>query len=357
MNTRLTCLLSVVLGFSLSPTLLLAAEKFSYKDNVFDVRNGCVGIQKEQPLALNEVVLVFSYEDTLTTGKVVGFVPMAKAKEVFSVPLTPDGKWPRDNIRNDNPLWEEIGCFDTLSANGEGYTAIARIKPVKEYSSGIVVRGLPANAWVLSGLGKPVRMAVKNNPYAELVRHLTGACYAPDSRVEVSKTKELNGRSITQLIIGNMKKVSPEKREQLVKEQWELRTKEYFSDRSKAHWEQHPGYKKEQLEKIDSEIKGTDFYESADICRFFLDGKLLLSANTLRVESGHDTSWGTLQYDSGQWPFLRESSLGFISLDKGKNWDAVFMAYGMETTNFIIQSLDSDIAKITHYHGSTPSFR
>jgi hypothetical protein len=347
-------LLSVVLGVSLTPTLLSAAGKFSYKDNVFDNNQGCVGIQRGQSLTLNEEVMILLRDGPHTTGKVVGFVPMAKAKEMFSAPLV-DGTWPRDNIRNDKPLWEEIGCFDTLSAGDDGYTAIAKIKIMTDDPYGIAIRGLPASAWVLSGLGKPVPMAVKDNPYVELVRHLTGACYAPDSRIEVSKTKELNGRSITQLVIGNMKKVSPEKREQLVKEQWELRTKEYFSDRNKAHWEQHPGYKKERLEKIDSEIKGTDFLESADICRFFLDGKRILKTDVRRVESGPHPSWGNLQYDSSQWPFLRESSLGFISLDEGKNWDAVFMAYGMETTNFMIQSLDS--ASVTHYHGFTPSFR
>lgn len=345
-----------ILSAMLFASTAVSAGKFSYKDNVFEIKQGCVGIQKGQSLTLNEEVLVFLRGAPHTTGKVVGFVPMAKAKKMFSVPLV-DGKWwPRDIISKDKPLWEEIGCFDTLSAGDDGYTAIAKIKIMTDDPYGIVIRGLPADAWIYSGLGKPVAMAVKDNPYVALVRHLvTDACYAPHSIVEISKSNELNGRSIVQLVIGRGKKVSPERREQLMKAEWEQESEQYVNERSREHWLRFPDYKKEQLEKIDRKIKGKDYFESANVCRYLLDGKRVLKADTISVESGPHPSWGDLQYDSSQWPFLREDSLAFISLDEGKNWDAIFMAYGMETTNFMIQSLAS--APVTHYHGFTPSFR
>ncbi len=321
---------------SLVPALLSAAGKFSYEGNTFDQRHGCAGSFDTKPfLVLNEKVWIFSSDSSHIAGEVVSIVPMAKAKEIFSGP----------NAYGTAFVDEEIECFRTLFADREGHTAIARIKPAGADSLGVVIRGLPANAWLLSGLGKPVSMTVKDNPYVESVRHLvTDACYAPDSRVEVRKSPVLNGRSIVQLVIGKAKKVSLEKRRQII----EKKSLEYET----AHYKRFPEYKKEQIDKIE----GTDFFESAEICRFFLDGKRALKADTFSHASGLNRDWGReVILDSRDWPYLRESSLGFISLDEGKNWDAVFIAYGMETTNFMIQSLDS--ASVTHYHGAAPSFR
>ncbi len=320
----------------LAPALLLAAGKFSYEGNTFDHVRGCAGYYGKKPfLALNEKVWLFSRDSSHVAGEVVSIVPMAKAKAIFSGP----------NAYGTASVDEEIECFRTLFADREGYTAIAKVKPVGDDSLGVVIRGLPANAWLLSGLGKPISMTVQDNPYVESVRHLvTDACYAPDSIVQVSKSPVLNGRSIVQLVIGKAKKVSLEKRGQII----EKESLEYETE----HYKSFPAYKKEQIDKIE----GTDFFESAEICRFFLDGKRVLKADTFSHASGLNRDWGhEVILDSRDWPYLREDSLGFISLDEGKNWDAVFMAYGMETANFMIQSLDS--ASVTHYHGFTPSFR
>lgn len=327
---------ALAIASSLASVLLSAAGKFSYEGNTFHHRRGCAGSFDTKPfMVLNEKVWIFSIGSSLVAGEVVSIVPMAKAKEILSGP----------NARETAFVDEKIECFRTLFADREGHAAIAKIKPAGDDSLGVVVRGLPANAWLLSGLGKPVSMTVKDNPYVESVRHIvTDTCYAPDSRVEVRKSPELNGRSIVQLVIGKAKKVSLEKRKQIIEKQ----SLEYET----AHYKRFPEYKKERAD----EIEGTDFFESAGICRFFLDGKRVLKADSFSHVSGLNRDWGhEVLLDSRDWPYLRESSLGFISLDEGKNWDAVFIAYGMETTNFMIQSLDS--ASVTHYHGDAPSFR
>lgn len=334
----------LAIAASLAPALLLAAGKFSYKENSFDYVNGCVGFykhRKEPFLALNEKVWIFSRDSRPVAGEVVGFVPMAKAKEKLGFP---DSRKP--DVADDEIGTDDIRCFRSLFADRDEYAEIVKIKPAEADPYGIVIRGLPADAWVLPGLEKPVPMAVKDNPYVDSVRHLvTDACYAPDSRVEVRTSPVLNGRSIVQLVIGSAKKVSLEKRGQIIEKEVQGVEKSY----KKFAW---PEYKKKKIE----EMERTAFFESAEICRFFLDGKRVLRADTFSHVSGRNPDWGhEVMLDSRDWPYLRESSLGFISLDEGKNWDAVFMVYGMETTNFMIQSLDS--ASVTHYHGATPSFR
>lgn len=321
---------------SLVSVLLSAAGKFFYEGNTFDHRHGCVGsFDTKSFLVLNEKVWIFSVDSSIVAGEVVSIVP--KAKEILSGP----------NAHGTAFVDEKIECFRTLFADRDRHKTIVKIKPAADDSLGIVIRGLPANAWLLSGLGKPVFMTAKDNPYVESVRHLvTDACYAPDSRVEVRTSPVLNGRSIVQLVIGKAKKVSLEKRRQIIKE----KSLEYET----AHYKKFPEYKKELLDKIE----GTDFFESVEICRFFLEGKRVLKADSFSHVSGLHRDWGhEVLLDSRDWPYLRESSLGFISLDEGKNWDAVFIAYGMETTNFMIQSLDLDSASVTHYHSYTSSFR
>lgn len=323
MNRKILFTVSALaIAASLVSALLSAAGKFSYEGNTFDHRHGCTGSFDTKPfLVLNEKVWIFSSDSSHVAGEVVSIVPMAKAKEIFSGP----------NAYGTAFVDETIECFRTLFADREGHTAIAKIKPAGDNSLGVVIRGLPANVWLLSGLGKPVSMTVKDNPYVESVRHLvTDACYAPDSRVEVRKSPVLNGRSVVQLVIGKVKKVSLEKRGQII----EKASREFETE----HYKRFPEYKKERIDEIDRK----DFFESAEICRFFLDGKRVLKSDTFSHASGVDKDWGhEVQLDSGDWPYLRENILGFISLDEGENWDIVKTTSGMESSSYWILSLDS----------------
>jgi hypothetical protein len=332
---------------------LQAADEFSYNNkNTFMERDNCLGIYPGTSLVPKEKLWRFLAEGFPRfakppfIGEVSHTISAAKAKEKFDSPDIV--KRPSfERVWNDKPLWAEIGCFHTLDADNQGYETLARIIPESKdsMSIGFAIRGLPAGAWVLQGLGKPVSMAVKDNPYVELVQHLvTDACHAPDSLIYVRKSSILNGREIVQLSIGKVKKVSPEKRKQILEE----KTREYQTE----HYKKFPAYKKERVD----EVERKDYFESAEICQFFLDGRRVLKEEKISRLAGEDRESGyETELDSDSWIDMHDDTLGFISLDEGKNWDVLHLVYGMETVNFMIHSLDS--SSVTHYHESIRSFR
>lgn len=330
-----------------------AADKFSYsKENTFTEKDSCIGSGPGTSLAPKEKFRRFLMKGPIESGRppfsgeVSHIISAAKAKEKLKISIIMtsnvnplyDGHvayWEAvKEAEKDKPLWAEIGCFHTLDANNGGYETLARLTPEYKYSMGVAIRGLPANAWVIQGQGETISMYVKNNPYVELVRHLvTDACYAPDSRIEASRSSMLNGHSILHLVIGKAKKVSPEKRKLLIEKEIKERLQHYVPD--------HPTLPQTK-KRLTDEIEGKDFFESVEICRFFLDGKRVLKSDTFSHASGVDKDWGhEVQLDSGDWPYLRENILGFISLDEGENWDIVKTTSGMESSSYWILSLDS----------------
>lgn len=305
-------------ALALLPSAVMAMDKKAVygKENVFDVVGGCIGAGPGTVLSLKEKFRMFLRDDgpfdsktPPDTGEVSRAISAKEAAEKFKS-FASATKSSFDRVYHDKPLWEEIGCVHILRSEDAVGGTLARITPATDDSYGLAIRNLPAQTWVLQGLGKPVSMSVKGNPYVETVKHLvTGACYGPDSRVEVSETSVLNGRSIVQLVIGKVKK----------------------------------------------NAQNGAYLDSAENCRFFLDGKRVLMTETFSHVAGPNPSWGEITLEDKDWPFLRESNLGFISLDAGKTWEAIQMLYGMETVNYIIMGIDKEGTR--YHHGSTPAFR
>jgi hypothetical protein len=168
----------------------------------------------------------------------------------------------------------------------------------------------------------------------EVVRPLvTDACYAPDSLVRVRKFPIRNGRSIIQLDIGKAKKVSPEKRKRNLEEEMR-RVESVFA---KWAW---PEYKKKKLE----EWERKDFLESVEICRFFLDEYRVLKAEKISRRTGVDERVDTApDLDTDNWADTTNSAIGFISLNEGKDWDALFVDVGWEGIGYSIVRLNGSV--------------
>jgi len=215
-----------------------AEVEFSYDKNTFINYWSCLGIYPGTSLGLGEKVWFFSKDQSPTPGKVDHVIPAADAKKRFDA-------LGFDKVYKDKPLWAEIGCAHYF--RGDMPESLARVSPEPADSSsiGFAIRGLPAGAWVAEGKGESVAMDVKDNPYVESVRHLvTDACYAPDSLVRMKRFPVREGRAIVQLDIGNVKKVSAEKRKQNIEEEMQRAERVY----TKQAW---PEYKKKELEALE----------------------------------------------------------------------------------------------------------
>lgn len=308
-----------------------AEVEFSYYGNTFINYDSCFGLYLEASLRLDEKVWIFSKDLSPMLGKVVHVIPAANAKKRFD-------DLGFDKVYKDKPLWAEIRCAHSF--RGDMPVSLARVAPEPKDSDalGFAIRRLPAGAWIAGGKGDSVAMGVKDNPYVGLVRHLvTDACYVPDSLIRVREFPVRKGRSIIQLDIGKVKKVSPAKRKQKIEE--EMRQ----AERGYAKWA-WPEYKKKTLEKWEKK----DFVESVEICRFFLDEKRVLKAEKISRSTGVDERVDTApDLDTDNWAETTDSAIGFISLNEGKDWDVLFVGVGWEGINYVIQRLDGSVV---HYN-------
>ncbi len=308
-----------------------AEVEFSYYGNTFINYGSCLGLYPEASLRLDEKVWIFSKDLSPTLGKVVHVIPAADAKKKFD-------DLGFDKVYKDKPLWAEIRCAHSF--RGDMPVSLAQVAPEPKDSDalGFAIRGLPAGAWIANGKGESVAMDVKGNPYVGLVRNFdTDACYAPDSLIRVRQFPIRNGRAIFQLDIGKIQKVSPEKRKQKIEE--EMRRVE--SVYAKWAW---PEYKKKTLEKLERK----DFFESVEICRFFLDEKRVLIAEKISRTTGVDERVDTApDLNTDNWADTTASAIGFISLNEGKDWDVLLVDVGWEGINYVIQRLNGSVV---HYN-------
>jgi hypothetical protein len=233
-----------------------------------------------------------------------------------------------DAVAKDKKLEEEIGCVQWF--RGDMPESLARVDQ-KAGGVGFVIRGLPTGTWIAEGKGESVAMAVKDNPYVEVVRHLvTDECYAPDSLIRVKRFPVRQGPVIVQLEIGKFKKASPEKQKQMIQEEME-RVERIFA---KWAW---PEYKKKALE----ELEKNGFVESVQICRFYLDGKRVLKAEKISRGTEVDEQIDAARdLDPDHWSDTTDSAIGFISLNEGKDWDALFVDLREDEIGYSIKRLN-----------------
>lgn len=316
-----------------APVPAQAGIEFSYGKNTFINYWSCLGIYPGASLANNEQVWVFSMDQSPMIGKVVHVTPAADAQKRFNA-------LGFKKVYADKPLWVEIGCAHSFS--GDMPESLARVTPEPEDSSiGFAIRGLPASAWIAEGKGDSVAVDVKNNPYVEAVRHLVSdACYVPDSLIRVRQFPiNKKGHAITQLDIGKAKMVSPEMRKQNIEKEMRHVEESYH----KWEW---PEAKKKKLE----EWKRKDLVESVEICRFFLYRNRVLKAEIISRRTGVDERVDTpTDMNTDNWADTTTSAIGFISLNKGKDWDVLFVNVGWEGINYSIEQLNGSAV---HYSRS-----
>lgn len=310
-----------------APVVARTGGEFSYGKNTFINYWSCLGIYPGTSLWLEEKVWIFSKELPPTQGKVVHVIPAAGAQKRFDA-------LGFDKVYKDKPLWAEIGCVHSF--RGDMPEALARVTPDSENSDslGFAIRGLPEGAWIAEGKGESVAMDAKDNSYVEVVRPLvTTACYAPDSLIRVKQFPVRTGHTIIQLDIGKAKKVSPEKRKQNLEEEMQ-RVERVFA---KWAW---PEYKKKTLEEWEKK----DFLESVDICRFYLDEKRVLKSEKISRRTGVEERVETApDLNTDNWADTTTSAVGFISLNEGKDWDALFLNIGWEGIGYSIERLNSSV--------------
>ena len=305
-----------------------AAGEFSYDKNTFINYWSCLGTYPGTSLGLQEQVWVFSKGFSPTLGKVSHVISAAEAKKRFD-------DLGFNKVYDDKPLWAEIGCAHYY--RGDMPEALARVTPeLGDSDIGFAIRGLPAGAWISQGKGESVAMGLKDNKYVEAVRQLvTDACHAPDSLVRVKRFPVSQGHEITQLDIGKVKLFSPEKRKQVIEEEMQEAEKQY----AKWAW---PEYKKEKRE----ELEENDYVESVEICRFFLDGTRVLKSEKISRSTGVDERVDTApELDTENWADTTGSAIGFISLNEGKDWDALFVDVGWEGINYSIERLNNSVVQ------------
>lgn len=297
---------------------------FSYEKNAFIKFNHCYGVYPGTSLLLKDKVWIFSDNISPIFAEVVHVVPAAPAKMKYD-------SLGFNKVWNDKPLWADIGCVHSF--RGDMPELLARVSPEPEDSSyaGFAIRGLPADVLIAKGPGVSVPINEKGSPYVGMVRHLvTDACYAPDSLIRIRQFPIGKGRSVVQLDIGKAKMVSPEmKRQKIDKEM-----REHEASHEKWAWPEH-------RKKILEQMERKNFVESVEICRFFLDGKRVVKSEKISRRTGADERVDTApDLDTDNWADTTTSAIGFISLNDGKDWDALFVDIGWEGINYSIQRLD-----------------
>lgn len=310
-----------------------AEARFSYAKNTFMVYDDCLGIYPGTSLRLGEKVAIFSMDQSPAVGEVTHVISAVEAKSRFDA-------LGFDNVWKDKRLWAEIGCAHGF--RGDLPESLARMTSESGHTSslGFAIRGLPAGAWISEGKGESVAMQVEGNTYVGLVRHLlTDSCYAPDSLIRVRKFPIGKGRTIVQLDIGTIKKLSPEKRRLKIEE--EMRHAE--SAYAKRAW---PKYKKKEMERLEKK----DFVESVQICRFFLDGKHVLREKKISRRTDVDERIDTPpDLNTDNWADTTKSAIGFVSLNEGRDWDALFVDAGWEGINYDIERLNGSVVQYSRF--------
>lgn len=305
--------------------------EFSYEKNTFINYYNCLGIYSGTSLDPDEKIWMFSKDQSPTLGKVVHVIKAADAKKRFDA-------LGFNKVYSDKPRWAEIGCVHSF--RGDMPESLARTSPESKDSSnlGFAIRGLPAGAWISQGKRDSASMDIKDNPYVGLVRHLvTDACYASGSLIRVREFPIRKGRTIIQLDIGKVKNVGPEKRKQKIDEEIQRVESVY----AKWAW---PEYKKKTLE----EWERKDFIESVEICRFYLDGDRVLKDEEISRRTGVDERVDTApDLNTDNWADTTDVAVGFISLNEGKDWDALLVDVGWEGIHYSIQRLNSSVV---HYN-------
>jgi hypothetical protein len=198
---------------------------------------------------------------------------------------------------------------------------------------GLAIRNLPTKAWIAQGHGESVPMALTDNPYVAMVRHLTtSACLAPGSLARMRKFPVREGREIIQMDIGKLKYLSLEARKQKIAAELQRREGQYY----KWAW---PEYK----QKIRVELEKTDFVESAEICRFYLDGTHILGVKNFTRQFGDESNGYVDEFDSESWAQTFDEAIGFVSLNEGQDWDVLLVDVGFDVIDYSIERSDGSI--------------
>lgn len=207
----------------------------------------------------------------------------------------------------------------------------------KGIGRGFAISNLPTTAWIAQGFGESVPIALTDNTYVATVRHLTTpACLAPGSLASMRKFPVREGRDIIQLDIGKLKYLSPEARKQMIAA--ELKDKE--NSYEKWAW---PKEKQNVLARLEKK----DFVESAEICRFYLDGSHILGVKNFTRQFGDESNGYVDEFDSKSWANTFDEAIGFVSLNEGQDWDVLFVDVGFDAIDYSIKRSDGSIE---HYN-------
>jgi hypothetical protein len=274
-------------------------------------------------------------------SRVVDVVSIQKKHDAFRL----------TKAHEDKALLEEVPCIGSLYSFEPRFIAEIARESLNRDGYGIVVRGLPANVLIANGPGTPARLEMDKSPYAPLVKHLAAeACRAPGSTAQSRTFQAGAGRELVQLEFAKIEKLSPATRKKYIEEAMR------GVDQEEAMWSKHPGHYKtakewmEYRQEVTAATEKKEYAESMDVCQVFLYGNRVLKTNKIEHRPGPNYSM------DGRIHISRIERggdvLGFISLDNGKDWDMLHLAYGYESVNYIIQRI-SDSAEL--FTGSSSS--
>lgn len=311
-----------------SSPALTAVAGFTYDTNTFVIYNDCLGVYPGASLQPQEEVWSFAPP---TQGRVTRVIPAATAREKLE-------KMGFRTKAEDPDLAAELGCAFWFRADSPLW--LAQVSHGSEgIGVGLAIRNLPAKAWIARGGGESAPMALTDNPYVATVRHLTTpVCLAPDSLVRMRKFPVHKEREIIQLDIGKLKYLSPETRKQKIAAELQRREDQYY----KWAW---PEYKQEIL----AELEKKDFVESAEICRFYLDGSHILGAKNFSRQVGDESNGYVDQFDSESWADTFDEAIGFISLNEGQDWDVLRVDESFEVIDYAIERADGSIKHFSKF--------
>jgi len=300
---------------------------FTYDKNTFVIYNDCLGVYPGTSLQLQEEIWSFAPP---MQGRVTRVIPAKTALEKLQ-------KMGFASAAKDPDLAAEFHCAIQFRADLPLSLAQVTHGP-KGIGVGLAIRNLPAKAWIARGGGESAPMALTDNPYVATVRHLTtSACLAADSLVHIRKFPVHEGREIIQLDIGKLKYSSPETRKQKIAAELQRREDQYY----KSAW---PEYKLKILAKLEKK----DFVDSAEICRFYLDGSHILGVKKFTRQFGDESNGYVDEFDSKSWADTFDKAIGFISLNEGQEWDVLSVDVGFDEIYYSIERPDGSIKHFSH---------
>lgn len=305
-----------------SSPALTAVAGFTYDTNTFVIYNDCLGVYPGTSLLPQEEIWSFAPP---TQGRVTRVIPAKTALEKLE-------KVGFGTAAKDPDLAAELNCAFQFRADLP--LSLAQVSHGSEgIGVGLAIRNLPAKAWIAQGGEKSIPMALTDNPYVATVRHLTTpACLAPDSLVRMRKFPVREKREIIQLDIGKLKYLSPEARKQKIAAELQSAENSY----QKWAW---PEYKQKEL----AELEKKDYVESAEICRFYLDGSHILGVKNFTRQFGDESNGYVDEFDSKSWTDTFDEAIGFISLNEGQDWDVLRVDVGFDEIYYSIERSDGSI--------------